>query len=135
MFKWTKICRAKKKGGLGIKNLRKMNLSLLCKWWWVLESGDGLWQEIIHKKYIRWGPLCLVQNKLTDSPVWSDSLKIRHIYLAGRSYRIKDGRLISFWLDVWLDENPLCLQYPILFDLCVNKNCSVYDIAQANWVV
>jgi hypothetical protein len=29
-----KICKAKKKkGGLGIKDLRNMNISLLCKWW------------------------------------------------------------------------------------------------------
>jgi hypothetical protein len=29
-------------GGLGIKNQRKMNLSLLCKWWWALECEEGL---------------------------------------------------------------------------------------------
>jgi hypothetical protein len=32
LVKWSKICKAKKKGGLGVKNLRKMNVSLLCKW-------------------------------------------------------------------------------------------------------
>jgi hypothetical protein len=36
LIKWFKICKDKKKGGLGIKNLRKMNISLLCKWWWLL---------------------------------------------------------------------------------------------------
>lgn len=33
MVKWEIICKSKKKGGLGIKDLRKMNVSLLCKWW------------------------------------------------------------------------------------------------------
>jgi hypothetical protein len=42
----------KKKGGLGIKDLRKMNISLLCKWWWRLEKGEGLWHEIVKKKYM-----------------------------------------------------------------------------------
>jgi hypothetical protein len=28
LVKWSKICKAKKKGGLGVKNLRKMNVSL-----------------------------------------------------------------------------------------------------------
>jgi hypothetical protein len=32
---WPKICKNKKKWGLGIKNLRKLNVSLLCKWWWL----------------------------------------------------------------------------------------------------
>jgi hypothetical protein len=34
MVKWTKVCRSKKKGGLGILDLDKQNISLLCKWWW-----------------------------------------------------------------------------------------------------
>jgi hypothetical protein len=42
LVKWSKICKSKKKGGLGIKNLRKMNMSLLCKWWWALEREEGL---------------------------------------------------------------------------------------------
>jgi hypothetical protein len=37
LVRWKKICKSKKKGGLGIKNLRKMNVSLLCKCWWALE--------------------------------------------------------------------------------------------------
>jgi hypothetical protein len=35
--KWWRVCRSKKKGGLGVKDLRKWNISLLCKWWWNLE--------------------------------------------------------------------------------------------------
>jgi hypothetical protein len=31
LVKWKTICKAKKKGGLGIKELWKMNISLLCK--------------------------------------------------------------------------------------------------------
>jgi hypothetical protein len=45
------ISRPKKKGGLGVKDLRKMNISLLCKWWWRIKNGEGLWQEIVRKKY------------------------------------------------------------------------------------
>jgi hypothetical protein len=43
LVKWEIICKSKKKGGLGIKNLKRMNISLLCKWWWKLEKEDGLW--------------------------------------------------------------------------------------------
>jgi len=49
-LKWRKIFITMKKGGLGIKDLGKLNISLLCKWWWKLETGDGLWQEIVKKK-------------------------------------------------------------------------------------
>jgi len=33
LVKWIKICKSKKKGDLGIKDLRNMNVSLLVKWW------------------------------------------------------------------------------------------------------
>jgi hypothetical protein len=51
LVKWIKVTSPKQKGGLGIKDLRRMNLSLFCKWWWKLEYEEGLWQEIVMKKY------------------------------------------------------------------------------------
>jgi hypothetical protein len=42
LVEWRKVCRAKKKGSMGIKNLRKINVSLLCKWWWALENGESM---------------------------------------------------------------------------------------------
>jgi hypothetical protein len=39
-----------------------MNISLLCKWWWMLEK-EGLWQVIVRKKYIRQSPICLIKEK------------------------------------------------------------------------
>jgi len=53
LVKWKRVCQLKKKGGLGVKNLQKMNASLLCKWWWKLEQKEGLWQEIVKKKYVK----------------------------------------------------------------------------------
>jgi hypothetical protein len=94
-------------GGLGIKNLWKMNVSLLCKWWWYLENSSGLWQDIVRLKYVKGSPTCLILNKFNDSPIWSDLLKIRHIYLMGREIKIGNGRMVSFWLDCWLDNTPL----------------------------
>jgi hypothetical protein len=51
LIRWTKICKSKKKGGLGIKDIRKMNISLLCKWWRRLDKEDGLWQKIINHNF------------------------------------------------------------------------------------
>jgi hypothetical protein len=42
-----------------VKDLRKMNISLLCKWWWRIENGEGLSQEIVRKKYRIKGDLSL----------------------------------------------------------------------------
>jgi hypothetical protein len=135
LVKWEKICKSKKKGELGIKNLRMMNISLLCKWWWMLKNEVGLWQEIVRKKYIKQAPICLVKEKVNDSPLWKDLLKIRHIYLKGRKYKVNNGMSVSFWMDSWLEKKHLCTIYPILFDMCADKNISVHKVWSEGWVV
>jgi hypothetical protein len=113
---------------LGIKDLRLMNVSLLCKWWWMFENEKGIWQKIVRLKYVKDTPICLVPMKQSDSPVWKDLLKIRHIYLKGRKFRVNNGKKVSFWVDTWLEGKPLCVSYPILYDMCVDKNCSVWKV-------
>ena len=67
---WNRLRYAKlKKWGLGIKDLRKMNISLLCKWWWRLEKGEGLWQEIVKKKYMKQHCISMLKKKPSNSPV------------------------------------------------------------------
>jgi len=42
LVKWSTICQSKEKGGMGIKSIRKINASILCKWWWKLNNEKGL---------------------------------------------------------------------------------------------
>jgi len=77
LVKWDTICKSKPKGGLGVKNISKMNIGLLCKWWWKLEREEGVWQEIIEKKYLKGKHISTVKHRLDDSPIWFDLLKIR----------------------------------------------------------
>jgi hypothetical protein len=112
-----------------------MNISLLCKWWWLLENEEGLWQEIVKLKYVRDSLVCMIQSRISDSPWWKDLMNIRPIYVAGRGYEMNNGKLISFWLDPWLDKEPNCRMYPILFDLAVNQCLSVHDVAMVEWVI
>jgi len=69
LVKWIKICKSKKKGDLGIKDLRKMNVGLLVKWWWKLEQEKGLWQEIVKFKYMCNKSIFSVSHKATDSAI------------------------------------------------------------------
>jgi hypothetical protein len=63
VIKITLICINKQKGGIGIKDIRKMNISMLCKWWWKLENGHGLWQQIINAKYVKGRSICTVAHR------------------------------------------------------------------------
>jgi hypothetical protein len=77
MVKWTKVCRSKGKGGLGVKDLRKQNISLMCKWWYKLEKQGDLWQRIMRKKYMRGKHIRFVKMKSSDSPCWRNLLKVK----------------------------------------------------------
>jgi hypothetical protein len=134
LVKWQ-VCKSKKKCGLGIKNLWKMNIALLCKWWWALETGNGLWQEIVKVKYVKGSPICLIPNRINDSPIWKDLMKVRQIYLRGRGIKINNGEAVSLWLDTWLEELPLCQRYSVLYELVVNQSCSVKEVKEKGWVV
>jgi hypothetical protein len=40
---WTNVCKSKANGGLGIRDLRAVNLALLSKWRWrLLSGGQGI---------------------------------------------------------------------------------------------
>lgn len=69
LVRWETICKSKKKGGLGIKSIRKMNISLLTKWWWKLETQKGIWQDLIKAKYMHRDTVSSVKHRLTDSHV------------------------------------------------------------------
>jgi hypothetical protein len=94
----------------------------------MLENEEGLWQDIVKIKYVKETPVCLIPTKQSDSPVWKDLLKIRHIYLKGRKFRVNNGKKVSFWTDIWLEEKPLCILYPVLYDLCVDNKSSVWNV-------
>jgi hypothetical protein len=69
LIKWKIICKSKKMRGLEIKDLRKLNISLMCKWWWRLETKEGLWQDIVKYKYLNNKSIHEVGHRLSDSPI------------------------------------------------------------------
>ena len=42
-------------GGLGVKDIQKVNYALLTKWKWRLGVGEeGVWRDVIESKYGNW---------------------------------------------------------------------------------
>lgn len=54
---------------------------------------SGLWQTIVTHKYLRKDTISSVKHKQTDSPVWSNLLKIKNVYLQGWKVSVKDGKI------------------------------------------
>lgn len=49
---WKTVCASQEEGRLGIKDVGKINMTLLAKWKWrlVLEE-NGLWKKVIEFRY------------------------------------------------------------------------------------
>jgi len=77
-----------------------MNIGLLCKWWWKLDTEDGLWQQIIRFKYLKNNSICSVKHKQNDSAIWAELLKVKDVYLQGRKMVISDGSNTLFWKEL-----------------------------------
>ncbi|PNX59052.1 ribonuclease H, partial [Trifolium pratense] len=52
--KWDDICRPKNEVGLGIRDLRFVNISLLAKWRWKLLTYEpDVWKDVVIARYGR----------------------------------------------------------------------------------
>jgi hypothetical protein len=38
-------------------------------------------------------------------------------------------------MDRWLDDKPLCVTHPVLYDLCSNKKISIHQVWSEGWVI
>ena len=133
LVKWTRITKPKNRGGLGIKDLRRMNISLLCKWWWKAENGSGIWHDIIRRKYLKKGMVSLLKKSPKNSPVWNDMLKVRNVYTRGRSMIVGDGKSTSFWHDRWCGLVSLADKFLGLYEISDEQDCSVEYMKKKNW--
>ena len=125
MVKWARICRSRNIGGLGIKDLHKQNISLLVKWWWKLETGDGLWQHIVRARYFRNKTVANIRSRFSDSPCWKSIMKVKDVYMAGRKVNINKGDLARVWHDPWVDNGILRERFPVLYDICQDQDYTI----------
>jgi hypothetical protein len=84
-------------------------------------------------KYLRGKGIYYAKHRPGDSPLWSDMLKIRDIYLCGRRMKVGNGILTSFWGDSWCSTSPLKEMFPVLFDICNEQSVTVAEAAAMGW--
>lgn len=100
---WSKLCKQKNRGGLGFRDLRKFNLSLLAKQGWkLLNSPNMLVSRLFKAKYF-----CnrtFLSSKLGNNPsmVWRSVWNSIDVLKKGLRWRIGRGDMVSVWQDPWV---------------------------------
>ncbi|KAK2446576.1 hypothetical protein QL285_017365 [Trifolium repens] len=133
--KWDTVCKPKKWGGLGVRDIRAVNISLLAKWRWRLLHSDGaIWKDVIKAKYgeAAMGRVCLED----DCKPWFSSLWWKDIHSIGENLEVNwfmqgvrkvmgNGMNTNFWCDVWVGSVSLRERFPRLFSISLQQNDSV----------
>jgi hypothetical protein len=74
-----------------------------------------------------------VQAKFCDSPCWKALLKEKEIYMKGRKVTLKNGELVRFWNDPWLNGVALCDSFSILLDLCQKQDNTIKQFSDMHF--
>jgi hypothetical protein len=128
LAKWNIICRPKDQGGLGIEVLELKNKCLLSKWLYKLLHEQGVWQELLHNKYLSSKTLSQVEAKPTDSQFWKGLMRVKDDFFARGHFVLGDGSSVRFWEDKWLDSLSFADRYPNLYNIVQRKHVLVADV-------
>ncbi|XP_026409970.1 uncharacterized protein LOC113305077 [Papaver somniferum] len=128
LVNWNLVCATKEKGGLGVCNLRLMNLSLLAKWCWRFGvEKRKLWYKIIEEKYgsefSYWNP-----GKIATTygiSCWRAIAETANLVSANSTLYLHSSSLISFWNDIWCGDLSLAKAHPNLYKLTRDKHITV----------
>ncbi|MCI04661.1 DUF4283 domain protein [Trifolium medium] len=139
--KWSDVCRPKECGGLGIKNLRLVNIALLTKWRWRLHtSKDVIWKSVLMAKYgkdiVASSDLAVWRNVKFASLWWKDICRLGVLNLDPgvdwcRDIMVKklgNGGTTKFWLHCWKGARLLSEEFPRLFSVSTQQHEVISDM-------
>jgi hypothetical protein len=98
-----------------------------------LENYEGPWQDFMRKKYLGDSGIYFAKHRSGDSPMWSELLRIRDIYLCGRRMAIGNGCRNNFWGDAWCGHSPLKDKFPEIYEICNKQSITVVAAANLGW--
>jgi hypothetical protein len=102
LARWNIICQPKKQDGLDIHNIDVQHRCLLSKLLFKLINEEGIWQNMLKKKYLRSQTITHVQKKPGDSQIWSGLMRVKESFLSIGHFKLNNGMNIQFWDDRWL---------------------------------
>ncbi|KAL4201212.1 hypothetical protein AMTRI_Chr02g257500 [Amborella trichopoda] len=130
LVSWKKIFSHKKKGGLGIRDIRIHNWALLGKWWWRLANHENqLWTQVIRGKYKissqKWLPE--TDSCSTGSGIGKTLISILPRFRTITRFHARGRNRVRFWADLWIGFVPLKERFPLLFAISNHKESTIED--------
>jgi hypothetical protein len=125
---WSLVCRPKKNGGLGVRNLELQNKALLMKQIHKFYSKAATpWVSLVWSLYGDGVPHAMTKR---GSFWWKDIFSFVNEYRSITRSQVQGGSSTLFWKDFWAEGDLLCNQYPRLFSYALDEDISVAKMAR-----
>ncbi|GJZ36016.1 putative RNA-directed DNA polymerase [Tanacetum coccineum] len=132
---WDRVIAPFSNGGLNIESLSVSNLGLLSKWWWrFLSEENSFWCKVICSIHGPQGGLRDASLIRSKSGPWyriaklNEDLSVHGIDLHSLfKIKIGNGENTRFWIDKWVGDAQLSIDFPRLFRLETQPLCRVCD--------
>jgi hypothetical protein len=122
------LCQNKDKGGLGVPDLRNLNLCLLASCVQCYNDDDSkLWRKIVDSKYQSRAPNLFCSESREASSFWKGILWAAQAAKMGYRWHVDDGTKIRFWEDHWFGSCSLAIQYWDIFSIVNEQGCTIKD--------
>jgi hypothetical protein len=80
-------------------------------------NENGTWQQLLKNKYFSNKMITQTKGKLGVSHFWSGLIKVKYEFLKCGKFIAKDESQTRFLKDTWVDDIPLCKQFPDLYNI------------------
>ncbi|XP_021986463.1 uncharacterized protein LOC110882867 [Helianthus annuus] len=132
-YRWNKMLRSKRHGGLGMGGLESFNLAMVAKWWWrIREDPKQLWARVIAAIHgpVKANKMVPLNKNITGW--WKDIAEVDgSIGKIGISIKdqlgVKVGNRLKslMWFDNWVGCGTLKNMFPNVFKIASDKAASV----------
>jgi len=136
------VQKSKFKEGMGVGNLKDINIGLLTKWLWrFTEERENWWRKLLCEKYhlneleLYWD-LDKGRNgshfMRSIHKILNTETKYNRVVKEGFRLALGNGEFIKFGEDVWLTNEKLHLLFPRMYALAREKLARIKDLCR--WV-
>ncbi|XP_074289313.1 uncharacterized protein LOC141614467 [Silene latifolia] len=144
LVSWKQICKPKRKGGLGFKNLHNWNLALIAKYvLWVEKKAYHLWVRWVHAIYIKnkvwkdyepsmcsswaWKRICEVKNRFKQI-IFDDAWRgLDQEYSAQVGYSWLEEEVADVHWYPWIQNRIMLPKHSFFIWLVVQNRLLIQD--------
>lgn len=101
--KWEKLCEAKDRGGMGFKDIEKLNDALLAKQvWHMINKPNSLCHRVVKARFFLNCSILEAKVSTIGSYAWKSIISARDVIKKGIVWRIGNGSSVRIKEDKWL---------------------------------